>query len=90
MGTTSKLEEKLIELGYEYEYFESYIKHFNRFVKIDINLTIDKEKINCFSVEYDACHFTRQKQIDNLQQAFDVMTRDLEILKEYENEQVGR
>ena len=82
----SRLEQKLIELGYEYEYFDTYIKHFNRFIKIGIDITIDKKKINCFSVDYDTCHYSRQEQIDNLQQAFNEMQKDLEVLRNVESE----
>lgn len=80
----TKLEEKLKELGYiqELENPLHYIKIKNGFTYfIRINL-----KYQCISLwEIIAWKsITEQKDIDNLQQAFNVMQQDLEELKKYE------
>lgn len=81
----TKLEEKLIELGYEYvESINCFGKKHSRFISIFIELNKDKSKVNDYDVEYNICRFKKQQQIDNLQQAFDVMQQDLEELKKYE------
>ena len=85
----TKLEQKLIELGYEI-----YLKEFNTVSKLayktinkyDIKLRLNKEitKIKAFGV-VDECielYINSQEQIDNLQQAFNIMQKDLEILKQ--------
>ena len=85
----TKLEQKLIELGYEI-----YLKEFNTVSKLayktinkyDIKLRLNKEitKIYAFGV-VDECtelYINSQEQIDNLQQAFNIMQKDLEILKQ--------
>ena len=86
----SRLEEKLIELGYEFSHYEvftrqnAYKKHIGDIdcavIMIYTNKDIDKIK------SYYAINGIVQSQIhiNNLQQAFDVMKKDLEILKECE------
>ena len=81
----TKLEQKLIELGYEKVFYDEYekIMSFKQEVKICIRLTNFNEKIK----EQVLIGFrgkTKQSQLDLEQQAFDVMTKDLEELKEYE------
>lgn len=79
----SKLEQKLQELGYEYvECKNCFGKKQSRFISIFIELNKDKSKVNDYDVEYTANRFRKQEQIDNLQQAFNTMQKDLEILKD--------
>lgn len=79
-GIMTKLEEKLTELGYNKTSIE------NRYIKI-----IDCSKCICIWVEnkekiyktyvIDEIVYSTQQDIDNLQQAFDEMQKDLEILR---------
>lgn len=81
----SRLEEKLKELGYKYvESINCFGKKHSRFISIFIELNKDKSKVNDYDVEYTTYRFKKQQQIDNLQQAFNEMQKDLEVLKEYE------
>lgn len=81
----TKLEEKLLELGYEYiahhDYFQKRFQT-SRFVCIIIDLNSDKSEINDFGIEYKNNFIRKQEQIDNLQQAFKVMQQDLSLLRE--------
>lgn len=79
----TKLEQKLIELGYElngeYNYYNVYRKRISSndlFVEVYHNLSLDY----CIDVGY----VYSQQDINDLQQAFNVMQKDLEILKECE------
>ena len=85
----TKLEKKLSELGYEYFGLTPngycYIKSVNG--RIDLKIIYDKtyrNRINGWKVNYYKVSITSQKDIDNLQQAFNIMQKDLEVLKEYE------
>lgn len=79
----TKLEEKLIELGYRYiEHNDYFKKKFNRFIYISIEL--DKDKVNDFGVDYKTDLLRKQKQLDNLQLAFNEMQKDLEVLRDVE------
>ena len=76
--------EKLIELGYEYKdyyYHDYYVKEIVKdmiFIKI-INLeNIEK---NCYVDTISYFKIVSQQDIDNLQLAFDIKQKDLEILK---------
>jgi hypothetical protein len=95
----TKLEQKLIELGYEERHFifdlEKYYFKYNYAVdyKIEdwyfrIHLNSDKTKINYACVEISGddnyIQFYSQEQIDNLQQAFNQLQNDLKELKTYE------
>lgn len=76
------LEQKLIELGYKYiESINCFGKKHSRFISIFIELTKDKSKVNDYDVEYPMYRFKKQEQINNLQQAFNEMQKDLEELK---------
>lgn len=75
--------EKLIELGYElngeYDYYNVYKKSISAndlFVEVYHNLSLDY----CIDVGY----VYTQQDIDDLQQAFNEMMKDLEELKNYE------
>lgn len=77
----TKLEQKLIELGYKYnEYVYCFGKKHSRFISIFIELNKNKSKVKNFFVEYPTYLFKNQEQIDTLQQAFYIMLRDLEEL----------
>lgn len=81
----TKLEEKLIELGYKYvESIECYGKKYSRFISIFIELNKDKSKVNDYDVEYTTYRFKKQEQIDVLQQAYNEMQNDLEVFNECE------
>lgn len=87
----SRLEEKLIELGYEFDHYEVFTRQ-NSYRKVigDINncagiFIYTNKNINKIESYYSINGtVTSQIHIDNLQQAFDVMQKDLEILKECE------
>ena len=79
----NKLEEKLLELGYK-NYFDCYVKRVNGY---DIYIEPYDKRCSKLHKKYVYNHrnyFDKQKQMDNLQQAFDTMLKDLEVLKEYE------
>lgn len=78
----TKLEEKLIELGYESDSKYMYCKSLDRcYILIIIyeNMIIN---YGVSSTDF-ICH---NEDIDNLQQAYNEMHKDLEVLKEYEND----
>ena len=75
----TKLEEKLIELDYMLE-THTYIKRLKGNIALCIYVT-PKRLIG--GVEYDT-FFMYKNQINNLQQAFNQLQKDLEVLKEYE------
>lgn len=86
----TKLEEKLIELGYECYGLEVNGYHYSKKVNVGIDLTIyyDKTfsgKLNGWKVNYYPVSVKAQQDIDNLQQAFNVMQKDLEELRKYES-----
>lgn len=72
----SKLENKLIELGYEYHnLYNIWEKHSNGFIiKIFVSDCIK-------GIVTQLSSFKTQKYIDYLQQAFNELQKDLEILK---------
>ena len=80
----TKLEQKLLELGYEFYLIDNgrviYIKDYHK-----IRLTIVmSEKIYGFINTYKIDRIDYQQDIDNLQQAFNQLQNDLEVLKKYE------
>ena len=84
----TKLEEKLIELEYECYGLSlngyCYNKRFNG--RIDLKIIYDKtyrNRINGWKVNYYPVSVTSQQDIDNLQQAFNQLQKDLKVLKEY-------
>lgn len=85
----SKLEEKLIELGYRYSFDNDegylYIKTYNKKYIFNVLISYSNKRIENYDVAnvYD---FHSQQDIDNLQQAFDEMQKDLEILKGVEDD----
>ena len=86
----TKLEKKLIELGYEkrevfYQnndiYRTKYIKSVNNVAYIELN--VYEKYTYCVNNEYA---ITDQSMIDKIQQAFNTLQQDLELLKEYFDE----
>lgn len=87
----TKLEEKLIELGYRpnefvYHKYDKVIAK-NTFM-VETHLSISLKFMN--SAIKDGCvivsiSLRSQQDIDNLQLAFNTLQNDLEVLKEYEN-----
>ena len=85
----TKLEQKLLELGYKC-YYNSLTHEHQRYYKqfsniIGMNITIKNDKITVSNVEYGSYLFYNQQQLDNLQQAFNQLQSDLKELKEVEN-----
>lgn len=83
-----KLEQKLIELGYsEWCYsleYKTYIKVYNHESDLNINVTNSKDKIIDWYVYVEEFTFKKQERINDIQQAFNQLQNDLEVLKEYE------
>lgn len=83
----TKLEEKLVELGYVKSkiFKDVYVKRGNEvmfFIYIDkYHLHVEKElcRLEC------TCYIQSQWHIDNLQQEFNQLQNDLEVLSEYED-----
>ena len=80
----TKLEQKLLELGYKQDFpdylYKKYIQEF--VLSIDtLNLSNSKMFISYFTYSFNS-----QQQIDNLQQAFNQLQNDLKELKECEEE----
>lgn len=78
----TKLEEKLIELGYKVSIFQHrYIKYYeetDNYILIQLSKYNDEIE-NCYL--YCQSAFIIQEHIDSLQQAFNEMQKDLEVLK---------
>ena len=95
----SRLEEKLIELGYELtivEYmnnkqlcktYEKPFKHCYIVVWAYTQYEYLRKPYHLF-IKYNHDTFARQEVIDNLQQAFNTMQKDLEELKKYEDKNI--
>lgn len=79
----TKLEAKLIELGYTQDEYNPYVYYKDCIGLTGISLYI-KTKIEgkVWTLYKD---FKYQSEIDNLQKTFNEMQRDLEVLREYEN-----
>lgn len=79
------LEQKLIELGYRISIFDHRYIKYNKETDnyILIQLSESNNSIIFYSFGYQNA-FKTQQDIDNLQQAFNEMQKDLEILKECE------
>ena len=90
----TKLEEKLIELGYERKEF-LYVWFCKRITLNDLNfyivISIKDNKITNYRVYINTIGnqyipiITDQHEIDTLQQTFNIMQKDLEVLREYES-----
>lgn len=79
----TELKQKLEELEYE-SIKDYYVKSFGFVFNIYIAFNQDNKPIGWIK-EVPLYMFTEQQDINNLQQAFNVMQKDLEILKNYEN-----
>lgn len=81
----NKLEQKLVELGYEKGFplrtFSKYLKDKCCVIYITLNCEAN-EIINSYI--HNIVYVITQQDIDNLQQAFNVLQNDLEVLREYE------
>lgn len=83
----TKLEQKLIKLGYEkisHNYMTKLTRYKKDFDFAYIHFFIRNNEI----VMYGACancDYQEQYELDNLQQAFNKLQNDLKELKEYEN-----
>ena len=74
------LEEKIIELGYKQFSYNGYNKNFG--YGIFIYMAVDNNnKINGWVKESPLYMFTEQQDINNLQQAFNEMQKDLKELE---------
>ena len=76
----SRLEEKLIELGYTQDKYNSNVYYKDCYGLNGININIkNKIKGKVWTLYKD---FTYPKEIDNLQQAFNEMQKDLKELEQ--------
>ena len=88
----TKLEEKLIELGYEeqpkHAHNQRVVLYFKNIYDYSLAIYYDckSNKIIDEVVFTNAKIIRTQQDIDNLQLAFNELQRDLEVLKEYEKE----
>lgn len=82
----TKLEEKLIQLGYsEWCYsldYKTYIKIYNHKSDLNIHVTNNKDEIIDWFVYVEEFTFKTQEGINDLQQAFNQLQADLKELKE--------
>ena len=83
----TKLEEKLLQLGYEVYINNSLVCTAIQFSKYYGNhrlyIFYNSIKEVCFGERIVPCAFySNQSQIDNLQQAFNQLQKDLEVLRE--------
>lgn len=80
----TKLEKKLIELGYERISFYKYEKCFDFYNEVICEIDVREKPIGRLRLGmYD--WFYSQQDIDNLQLAFNEMQKDLEELKNVED-----
>ena len=83
-----KLEEKLIELGYEYSSYDD-MNCEKEYVKLMNGATLYFYTSDISNYHYSMCVANskiihNQNNIDNLQQAYNQLQQDLEVLKENE------
>jgi hypothetical protein len=76
----TKLEEKLIQLGYEKEYRRRN-KYVKRFRLCELIIRLHKEEITDFYIDINIT-INNQYQIDVIQQAYNQLQKDLEVLKQ--------
>ena len=85
----TKLEEKVVELGYKPSWIGWETNYFVKFYDDKWNLIIGTgmygtNVIECY-VDLDGMAIYTQQDLEDLQQAFNVMQKDLKGLKKYEN-----
>ena len=79
----TKLEEKLIELGYEIYHKDNYSIIWNKdYLVYELKIQIINDKIFQSYIKSMNYLFFTQTHIDNLQQAFNEMQKDLEVLRQ--------
>lgn len=92
----TKLEQKLKELGYEYaspygyycRFKNDYVMRYKKYMDedyliiIDLDFKTETKIVDCYILL--PMSILRQKDIDNLQQSFNEMQKDLEELRKYE------
>lgn len=78
----TKLEEKLLELGYMKSFlFQTFEKHLkDKCCVIYITLNCETNEI-IYSYIHNITYIITQQDIDNIQQAFNQLQKDLEVLK---------
>lgn len=82
----TKLEEKLIELGYRKIVLPTFIRYFKFYVyDVEIIIDLEYERILYYMVLCTSAIKTQQ-HIEDLQQAYNIMKKDLEELRKYEKE----
>lgn len=77
----TKLEEKLIELGYERAVLVEHSFKRKPFIDSMMIFVLDNTETRIEECKIVAISIKEQQDIDNLQQAFDEMQRDLEELR---------
>ena len=79
----TKLEEKLKELGYEERDYIHKVFSKNLFPYL-IFIKLENDKISNYAINYCWFSISSQRDMDELQQAFNIMQKDLEELRMYE------
>lgn len=82
-----RLEEKLIELGYEkisHNYMTRLTRYKKDFAFSYINFHIRDNEIVMYGVS-PTCDYQTQYEVDDLQQAYNQLQNDLEVLKNDKN-----
>ena len=82
----TKLEEKLIELGYVQTHTNKKVSKFKGLCNSVIICIVYDKQLNDITgyIEDVYCNIKYQFQIDNIQKAFNQLQQDLKELKEYE------
>ena len=82
----TKLEQKLIELGYKPFYQSVYYDSFQKRLEVgNCNIIFDIKSQKITTSYFAPMSIYTQQDLDNLQQAFNEMQRDLEVLKNVED-----
>ena len=81
----TKLEQKLLELGYEYINNSRWVKDYDGNKNIFINTNENHNKIKDYYIHFYS-FVECQQDINDLQQAFNQLQNDLKELKQVENE----
>ena len=82
----TKLEEKLIKLGYKHDRYFTLIHSFVKIYNDKWNLTIetsgDETRVVEGYVDLDGIAIYTQQDIDNLQKAYNILQQDLKMLED--------
>ena len=76
----TKLEKKLIELGYKRNKLIPF-EYFKRYKKCTASILINGGLVGFLNLKYKISVINSQQDIDDLQQAFNELQKDLEVLK---------